>query len=40
MVNQLVQYADDTLILTFSHVLLDAKNELEKALNLISSWNA
>ena len=32
---QLVQYADDTLIFTSNHVLLKAKNDLEKALTLI-----
>ena len=31
---QLVQYADDTLIFTSNHVLLNTKNDLEKALTL------
>ena len=35
---QLVQYADDTLIFTSKHVLLIAKNDLEKAFNLIIDY--
>ena len=31
---QLVQYADDAMIFAYNHVLLNAKNDLEKALIL------